>query len=196
MKERFKIKGIERVFCFAYDIIDSIQHFLKPFITDTRPSIIFLGKNSGYRELVGAEIGVREGYNAKSILLQLNIKKLYLVDPFVSYVEIGLPKETCSIKVPQKILRRFKDKIEFVRLTSERAVNCVPNNLDFVYIDASHQADDVRNDITSWYKKIKQGGILAGHDVCSPIVLKEVISFLKNEDELFVKNIDWWIIKK
>lgn len=37
-------------------------------------------------------------------------------------------------------------------------------SLDFVFIDGDHSYDAVINDISSWFPKIKSGGILAGHD--------------------------------
>lgn len=37
-------------------------------------------------------------------------------------------------------------------------------SLDFVFIDASHEYEDVRDDITHWISKVKKGGILAGDD--------------------------------
>lgn len=43
--------------------------------------------------------------------------------------------------------RRFKDE-----------------SLDFVFLDASHEYEDVREDILAWLPKIKPGGVLAGHD--------------------------------
>jgi len=38
------------------------------------------------------------------------------------------------------------------------------NSLDFVFIDAAHDYDSVKADIEAWIGKVKEGGILAGHD--------------------------------
>lgn len=50
------------------------------------------------------------------------------------------------------------------------------NSLDFVFIDASHEYKDVKDDILAWLPKVKNNGILAGHDYTSywPGVVKAV----------------------
>jgi hypothetical protein len=54
-------------------------------------------------------------------------------------------------------------------------------SLDFVFIDASHEYEDVKNDIFHWYPKVKDGGILAGHDYHHDPVKQAVLeSGLKN----------------
>jgi hypothetical protein len=35
---------------------------------------------------------------------------------------------------------------------------------DFIYIDANHSYDFVKEDILGWYPKLKVNGILSGHD--------------------------------
>ena len=37
-------------------------------------------------------------------------------------------------------------------------------SLDFVYIDGNHDFKNVANDIVEWQKKVRVGGIVAGHD--------------------------------
>lgn len=39
--------------------------------------------------------------------------------------------------------------------------------LDAVFIDADHRYESVKADILAWMPKVKNGGILAGHDYCS-----------------------------
>ena len=73
-----------------------------------------------------------------------------------------------------------------MKMSSLDAVNFFEDkSLDFVFIDASHEYEDVKNDIVSWLPKIKHGGILAGHDYWSdpdswPSVRKAVNDTLNN----------------
>ena len=38
------------------------------------------------------------------------------------------------------------------------------NSLDFVFIDADHRYENVKADIEAWINKVKNNGIIAGHD--------------------------------
>ena len=56
-----------------------------------------------------------------------------------------------------------------IRTTSELAtLQFDDNSLDFVFIDASHEYEDVKNDIEWWLPKIKKDGIISGHDYGNP----------------------------
>lgn len=38
-------------------------------------------------------------------------------------------------------------------------------SLDFVWVDASHDAESVLADLSAWWPKVKRGGVMAGHDL-------------------------------
>jgi DNA-dependent RNA polymerase auxiliary subunit epsilon len=168
-------------------------------INEFRASFRYIKKMTNERKLVGLEMGVRSGYNARTILNNLNIKKLYLVDPYIQYEEytdklpLNAEEEAKSILLTEQ----YKDKIQFIKQFSDKAVEYVPNDLDFVYIDGNHSYKYVKDDIRIWYPKVKIGGVLAGHDFPNYIGVRDaVLEFTsKNKMYLHTETGDWWIIK-
>ena len=58
-----------------------------------------------------------------------------------------------------------KEYITPVRLSSVEAASLYEDeSLDFVFIDAAHDYDSVKADITAWLPKVKIGGTIGGHD--------------------------------
>lgn len=58
-----------------------------------------------------------------------------------------------------------KDIINPVRMDSSKAASLYEDeSLDFVFIDADHSYEGVKRDIIAWMPKVKNGGILSGHD--------------------------------
>lgn len=55
-------------------------------------------------------------------------------------------------------------KIIPMRMSSREAAATLNIEPDFIYIDGSHEEEDVYNDIMAWYPKLKRGGILCGDD--------------------------------
>ena len=83
-----------------------------------------------------------------------------------------------------------------IRLTSTEASNLyADNSLDFVFIDANHSYEFIKDDIKHWYPKVKKGGILAGHDYWSdwPGVIQAVDEFIsKNNYSLEINSECCW----
>jgi predicted O-methyltransferase YrrM len=161
----------------------------------TRPMTNFLKERYNH-PLIGVEIGVDKGYNSKNMLLALSIKKLYLIDPYTSWVSNGKKLDYASFEKTKKMLRNFEDKIEIIKKTSEDAINDIPDGLDFVYIDGNHDYEYVKKDIKMYYPKIKEGGVIGGHDfnATSLGVVKAVTEYFGFE-KLQAGAIDWWVVK-
>lgn len=83
--------------------------------------------------------------------------------------------------------------IKPMRMKSLQAVDFFKDNsIDFCFIDASHDYQNVINDIKAWYPKIKKDGVIAGHDWSPfwPGVVQAVEEFFPNKN--FETEYDWW----
>jgi hypothetical protein len=56
------------------------------------------------------------------------------------------------------------------------------NDLDFVFIDASHDYKSVMSDIKAWLPKVKQGGVIGGHDYFHPPINLAVTQVFSKTD--------------
>jgi len=155
------------------------------------------------KEIIACEIGNFKGEHAYHILKKLNIKKLYLIDPYEAYEEYkhdGSYKDILEAKKEaHNLLRRWKDKIIWVEKYSDKAIKDIKEELDFLYIDGNHYHPYVDNDIKKYYPLLKKRGIISGHDFGKfwPDVIEAVVSFSKSKNLNFItgRGSDW-IIKK
>ena len=119
---------------------------------------------------VGVEVGTDHGQYAQQLLSGIPDLVLYCIDPYLAYTEgdeVHTQEEMESIY--QEALERTKSTEGFrgkiMRTTSMDALQYFDENcLDFVFIDGNHSYSYVKEDITEWTKKVKPGGIVAGHD--------------------------------
>ena len=179
----------------------------------TYGSVLFIKERSYFdivcplknEELKVVEIGVFEGRNSKDMMKLLDINKLYLIDPYTEIKNTREKKDNYMNnpnwnnieKKARKKMLRFGKKVVFIKKFSEDAVDDIPDNMDYIYIDGSHDYRDVKLDIENYYKKVRVGGILAGHDIILPDVLKAVLEFTnKNNLKFIISNHDWIIIKQ
>jgi hypothetical protein len=168
-----------------------------------RSMVSFLKDHFGSEPLVGCEIGTREGINAARILRTLNIKKLYLIDPYMAHYTPSYPI-TSSQEYQDKMwaqahefLKSYGDKIVWLRDTSDNAVKDIAE-LDFCYIDGDHSYGQVKRDIENYSPLIRKGGVLGGHDFTTTHmgVCRAVIEY-RNQAlcELQGAGCDWWMVK-
>lgn len=114
----------------------------------------------------GAEVGVYEGLFSARICRMNPQMKLYCIDSWENYPEYQdyhLSNLAEAYITSQKRLESYNTEI--IKDYSMNAVQkFADGELDFVYIDAAHDFNHVYEDIREWSKKVRSGGIIAGHD--------------------------------
>jgi len=158
----------------------------------------FIHDKFGDKLLTGVEIGTGEGANAESILRTLNMKTLYLIDPYEAYIDDGQLVNTYNnmFTLTKERLSKFGDKTKFLLEKSNEVISIIPDGLDFVYIDGNHSYEFVREDIYLYYPKVRPGGVLGGHDYLMFGVQKAVNELVKEKNlKLHLKEPDWWVEK-
>ena len=123
------------------------------------------------------EVGTWLGKSANYLL-----DKLKELKKEVNFVTIDTFKGTDDEELHQNIVGAFNGDIfyefidntvlsnnyasfDIIKDTSHNAANQFTNNsIDYIMLDAGHSYEDVTNDITIWYNKIKPGGIISGDD--------------------------------
>jgi len=141
---------------------------------------------------VVAELGVDSGVFSKEILTTNNPKKLYLIDSW-SCKRYDEEKLSC-------VKRDFSEEIESDRVVirrgrSEVEIQKFPDSLfDWIYIDTNHSYKQTTLELGFAKSKIKDGGIIAGHDfVCGNIVNGYKYGVIQAVHE-FCVIYDWEII--
>jgi hypothetical protein len=136
----------------------------------------------------GCEVGVREGNNAYAMLQAIPNLRMILVDPYMVYEYRKFKRRnrwkwdlSTMDRIRFKALRRLaKSNVQWLMTTSAEAARCVADeSLDFVYIDGNHSFDFITQDIQYWYPKIRNGGIISGHDYGIRSVRRAVDTFAK-----------------
>ena len=131
-------------------------------------SFIELLRELGFR--VGAEIGVCKGMFSRYLLKKIPGLKLYGIDPWLVYGEYTEHHRESEQSIMDSCLEVAKSRVapydcELIRATSMEAVGRFEDgSLDFVFIDGNHSFRYVIDDIAEWSKKVRPGGIVAGHD--------------------------------
>lgn len=115
----------------------------------------------------GAEIGVLYGDTSLYLLHQFPTLYLFSVDPYLPYDE---PNRTATDLAryegyARERLAPFGSQSIMIKKTSVDAAPSVPDgSLDFVFIDAQHTYEACKEDIETWFPKVRPGGLITGHD--------------------------------
>ena len=117
---------------------------------------VFVNLVNEHRWTHGAELGVDKGILFGALLRGCPNLHLTGVDTFPDHERSRRVFELANAYVDRSHL--------MVMTTHEASALMEPASLDFVFIDADHSYDAVKDDIALWRPKVKTGGWLGGHD--------------------------------
>lgn len=105
----------------------------------------------------GAEIGVFAGYYSEILINNV---------PNLSLLAIDNWERSWGRSKPEAYgrLKQYPG-VKIIEQPSVEAARMVPDeSLDFVYIDAAHDYENVKADIEAWTPKVRKGGVVSGDD--------------------------------
>lgn len=145
------------------------------------------------------EIGAWKGASTAAMAVEIiNSGKRIRFDAVDTWLGDGTSAHTEDLAVIEnrlyeeflKNIDPVKDYINPVRMTSLEASKLYEDNsLDFVYIDAAHDYENVKLDILAWIPKVKPGCMLAGDDYPYPGVTQAVEELLPGAQH---STAAWW----
>jgi predicted O-methyltransferase YrrM len=125
-----------------------------------------LARHVSGRNVVG-EIGVFEGLTSAVLARAMSpAGTLYCIDPFfpgrmgICWGKVIARRETARVGPRPKII--------FVEKLSHEALQEVPPQLDFLFVDGDHSLPGITCDWTDWSERIRPDGIIALHDTRVP----------------------------
>lgn len=121
----------------------------------------------------GVEVGVFQGEFSQLLLQTWECSRLTSVDPWRQFPSEDYV-DTCNFSQKQHDLNYsstavrlapFGIRSQILRATSvEASPQFESRSLDFVYLDAQHHYEAVRDDIALWHSRVRSGGVIGGHD--------------------------------
>jgi len=178
------------------------------------------GYYSRKKPIKGAIVGVGDGHFVDSLLRNYDIDQLFLIDPYTTYIEVieseNGKKEAVSSNKEFKLtsgsfqeaqakgyLKRYSDKITWIKDISSKSVDKLPDNLDFIYFNGN--PDIIPEDIGRFVTKLGKNGIISGHNYENNTVKDSIDSIAKDLENNVKLNkaycidnyrIDWWFSNK
>jgi len=132
------------------------RHFLNHFI-----------KENNF--LTMAEVGVRDGRTTFHLLDQNPNLTIYAIDNNISQF------------YNDTIKKKYEERLIPIQGNSSLMVDKIPM-VDIIFIDADHSYQGCSKDIRAYKSKVKEGGLLTGHDIDYPGVNKAVKELIGNFD--------------
>lgn len=160
----------------GYGLLPYIANNGIPLTAADERAAAILDKISFVKNPIGVEVGVFTGELSKRLLGRPDLT-LYMVD---SWVEHEKDSQYALTDYHGKLSQDYQESLynhtsnvtvfagERARIIRKDSVIAAGDfedqSLDFVFIDADHNYEAVKKDIEAWLPKVKDGGIISGHD--------------------------------
>ena len=104
-----------------------------------------------------------------------------------------------------KVYEVFKKNIEAISdvdvsihrmKTAEAADLFEDKSIDFVWVDAGHEYDDVLADLRAWWPKLRPGAVIGGDDLPMVGVKRAVTEFFPTYEVGSENGWQWWRVRK
>ena len=121
-------------------------------------------------------------------------KKVYCVD---SWKGKGIPQDLLdeAKKRFDKRVKKYENK-KIMKMDSMTAVEKIKDeSLDMVYIDGAHDYKSVSEDIKEWLKKVKKGGLIAGHDFHNILAVRKAVGEILGKPDKIFSDYSWVKVK-
>ncbi|MBT4376630.1 class I SAM-dependent methyltransferase [archaeon] len=193
-------KGLGEKYKLNLKILDSTEEFLDKMEKD----------------VVCAELGVFKGENAVRIIKNSNPKELHLIDVYWKehgeyypdwgeYTYYGKLKTRDAYNLAQDNVKEVDEKnvtTFHVGKSEEVLEEFEDSYFDWIYLDTTHLYGETVIELEIIKNKVKDGGIIAGHDYCKEYggVIRAVNEFCikYNYELIFLTNEEYpsWAIKE
>lgn len=117
---------------------------------------------------VGTWKGRSAAYMAVEIINAGKPIRFVTVDHFLGSPNHGTDPDVAAGRleeVARRNLQPVRNTVEVIRATSvEAAATFEDGSIDFLFLDGTHDYDNVKADLLAWKPKMKPGGLIAGDD--------------------------------
>lgn len=144
------------------------------WMTETELAFLYSMASAVPDQAKVVEVGSWKGRSTNAICSALAKKQgaeLFAVDTWEGDSQICADYDVKDALEQDLIYKEFcenmagYDFLKVVRADSVKAAEQFEDNsIDWIFIDGDHSYDAVCNDVKAWFPKIKDGGVIAGHD--------------------------------
>ena len=153
--------------------------------------------NSLPKNGIVAEVGVFNGDGSRSILERCNPKELWLIDTWSPCDDESTESAMEHYLNVLSWANSYSKKDREIRIIRDQSITAATHfaneYFDWVYVDADHRYQPVKDDLHVWTHKVKEQGFICGDDFTMydpswegvhKAVIEYVLSYMENKPEL------------